>query len=256
MRYKKTILFLILFYIASNCLAKDMVGTATNRVKKAIEIKKKAQIKEDNWKREKMRLLQEYENLVQEIKLLEYQNMDLKKQKNYLKNSISRLNKEIKKAGEISQGIMPYLNSIYKRLSEFIKLDMPFLKQEREKRLTQLKTILDDPSISIAEKYRKTMEALFIEAEYGRTVGVYRDKITLNGKQITGNIFRLGRIAMFFQSPDKEKYAVYNVQESKWMELKPSEARDISSAIEIAQKRRPVMLLKLPIGRVETNHEK
>ena len=256
MKYKTLILLCIFISIASSGLGKETIKEAENRVKKAVNIRKKAQIEQDKWIEEKNRLTQQYDLLVQEIKELEYQNQELKKQKLYLENSIDRLNRQIKKAQEISKGIMPYLKGIYKKLSEFIKLDLPFLKQEREKRLLVLNKILNDPSVSISEKYRRTMEALFIEEEYGRTVGVYREKINLNGEEITGDIFRLGRIAMFFKSPDGKKYAVYDVSKSKWIPLKSSIGTDIKIAIQIAQKTRPVKLLKLPVGKVENYHEK
>ncbi len=242
-------IFLVLLW-GSYCFGGNVVTDAKKQVKKAIDIRKKAQIEEYKWIEEKRKLTQEYEGLVQEIELLKYQNMSLKRQKVSLENSIKRLNEEIKKTGEISQGILPLLNLIYTRLSEFIDIDMPFLKEERKNRMEHLGDILNDDTVSISEKYRKVMEALFIEAEYGRTVGVYRDKINLNGQYITGTIFRLGRISMFFESPDKTKYAVFDVTDSKWKQLKLSQAKDIRTAIEIAKKRRPVELVNLPIGRI------
>ncbi len=93
---------------------------------------------------------------------------------------------------------MPFLNSIYDRIYKFIQIDLPFLKEERLSRLNHLRKVLDDDTIPISEKYRKTMETLFIEEQYGRTTEVYKDRINLEGKEIVGNIFRFGRISLFF----------------------------------------------------------
>ncbi len=225
-------------------------------VRDAIEMQKKLQTKQDRWQREKQKLLAQYKALSQDIQLLEYQNRDMEREKEELQKNISELRMEIKRAGEISQRIMPFLMDIYKRLSQFAQLDLPFLKEEREKRLSRLKEILSDPSVSLAEKYRKTMEALFVEVKYGSGVGVYQDKVNIGGEEIVGNIFRLGRIALFFESPDRDLYGIFDPSLHRWRVLSPSIARDVHIAIEIAQKRRPSSLVMLPIGRMEKDNEK
>ncbi len=255
---KNNILLLILcwtcFYPGLS-QGKTFPPTVERPVRQAIQIQKQLQIKQDKWQREKQRLLGLYKSLSQEVELLEYQNRDLEKEKKALQQNITSLRIEIKRAEEISQGIMPFLMEVYNSLCKFVKIDLPFLREEREKRLYRLKEILTDPSVSIAEKYRKTMEALFVEVKYGRSVGVYQDRVKIGGEEIVGNIFRLGRIALFFESPDRDVYAIFDPSLQRWRRLSPSIARDIATAIEIAEKRRPSSLLMLPIGKMEGNDE-
>ena len=120
-------------------------------------------------------------------------------------------------------------------------------------RLVRLDKVLKDPGISFSEKYRKVMEALFIEAEYGSTIEVYQDKIVLNegsGDGVLGNIFRLGRVSLFFLSLDNTVCGVFNPGKSQWEALPEDMLPAIRSAVEIGSKRRPVELLPLPIGRL------
>ncbi|GAB6887566.1 DUF3450 domain-containing protein [Desulfothermus okinawensis JCM 13304] len=247
---------ILVLCLSSASFARDLVKQAQINVKKSIDIKKKTQVEEDKWREERSRLIDKIKDLKEEIKLLEYQNINLRKQKNYLQNSIKKLNLEIEKAGEISKDIMPFLNSIYDRIYKFIQIDLPFLKEERLSRLNHLRKVLDDDTIPISEKYRKTMETLFIEEQYGRTTEVYKDRINLEGKEIVGNIFRFGRISLFFQSPDKKQYAMYDITNSRWIPIRSSLGRDIDIAIEIASKKRPVEIVRLPLGKVENRYAK
>jgi hypothetical protein len=112
---------------------------------------------------------------------------------------------------------------------------------------------MKDPQVTIAEKYRKVMEALFIEAEYGSTIEVYQDKIQLQGtaqEGTLGNIFRLGRVSLFFLSLDQTACGIFNPGENKWQPLSDTHLPAIRSAVEMGSKRKPAELLPLPIGRL------
>ncbi len=251
MRYSVMVFILCVLWSAI-CWANKFVPEVKKPVQQAIDIQKRLQEKKDRWMQERQRLLQQCKRISEEIKILEYQNQDLKKEEEGLKTSIDALREEIKRAGEISTGIMPLLWEIYHRMEKFVKLDMPFLRQERKVRLARLKELLEDPSASLSEKYRRTMEALFVEVRYGESVGVYQDRIDLSGRKVMGTVFRLGRIALFFKSPDGMSYAFFDPGKRVWQPLSPSQGRDIARAIEIARKRRPASVLMLPIGRMES----
>lgn len=66
------------------------------------------------------------------------------------------------------------------------------------------------------------------------------------------NIFRLGRMALFFQTPDGKTCGTFDSASREWRKLPPQYHSQISAAMEIGAKRRPVEMLNLPIGRVAT----
>jgi hypothetical protein len=113
-----------------------------------------------------------------------------------------------------------------------------------------LETLLSDPDVVISEKYRKVMEALLVEAEYGFTIETYQETITIDGRPLLVDIFRLGRISLFYQSLDRKKCGFYNTADAAWQDLDPSFNPVIQPAIDIAAKRRPVELLTLPVGKI------
>ncbi len=65
------------------------------------------------------------------------------------------------------------------------------------------------------------------------------------------NIFRLGRVALFYQSLDKKQAGWFDREKRQWEPLPDKYAREISRALEIAEKKRTPELLDLPIGSPE-----
>jgi hypothetical protein len=151
---------------------------------------------------------------------------------------------------QISEKLKPFLYDIYLRLLDSVDQRVPFLKEERSERLGNLKKTLDDPKIVLGEKFRKVMEALFIEAEYGNTVEVYQEKILLTNEDVLVNVLRLGRISLFFETLDQQTTGYFDLAENQWKSLPQSANRDIRIAMEIGSKRRPADIVTLPLGRI------
>jgi hypothetical protein len=94
------------------------------------------------------------------------------------------------------------------------------------------------------------MEALLVEAEYGSTIEVYQQTIELDNAPSLVNLFRLGRISLFYQTLDRKQCGFFDVAAADWRPLPAAFNRSIQTAIEIGTKRRPVELLALPLGRM------
>lgn len=223
---------------------------AEKAVEQALQIQQKSQADQTRWEREKTELVLLYEQLVNQKEALETENADLTARQTAQEKLNQNLLKQKEDAIRIQTELMPFLNRIYDRLESLVANDPPFLKDERANRLATLKTIMKDPEITISEKYRKVMEALFIEAEYGSTIEVYQEKVEVGTENILGNIFRLGRVSLFFLSLDQTTCAVFNVSLDRWQILDADHLPSIRSAVEIGGKRRPVELLPLPLGRL------
>lgn len=225
-------------------------GQAKKAVTDAVTIRQQAQEKRDQWEDEKTKLVAEYEQLLQVHAALETENRRLTSER----DAQAALNRDLleqqRQAMEVQQKLLPFLADVYDRLDALVSADPPFLSQERTDRLDRLRILLDDPAVTTASKYRKVMESLFIEAEYGNTIEVYQDKIQLNGDDVLGNIFRLGRVSLFFLTLDQSAAAYFNVADRSWQPLAPEHLAAVRSAVEIAGKRKSVELLPLPLGRL------
>ena len=217
----------------------------------SIAIRQKTQKKLDKWEHEKTQLIAEYERLKQEKEILDQQNKVLINEKLKHQNRLRSLVLQKHENLKIQKEMLPFLQNVVVELSQLIAEGLPFLLRERKKRITGLKKIMGDPDTGIAEKYRKTMEALFIEAGYGNTTEIVREKIKINGNEVLEDVFRLGRMSMFALSLDHKSAAYFNIIENKWIILDKKYIKPVYSAMEISRKRRTAELVSLPIGRLE-----
>ncbi|NOX34325.1 MAG: DUF3450 domain-containing protein [Deltaproteobacteria bacterium] len=219
-------------------------------VAQSIQTRREIQKKRDQWEQEKTKLVHLYNRLKQEHEILVSENRELTEAETGKEALIQSLLKQKQESLRIQKEMLPFLKKIYARLETLVATDPPFLKKERSTRLKTLDKVLNDLETSMAEKYRKVMEALFIEAEYGATIEVYQDKVIIKKEAVLGNIFRLGRVSLFFLSLDRQSCAYYNVVRKQWLPLADDYLPAIRSAVEIGTKRRPVGLLSLPLGRL------
>jgi len=219
-------------------------------VKQAIEIRQKTQKKEDQWADKKAKLITEYKNLCLENENLIIKNQNLKKKFKACQEDIASFKAKIAAIDVISNELEPYLTKALERLETSVRTSLPFLAQERKTRLQKLRKLIDKHDASGAELFRRIMEAILVEAEYGNTVEVYREKIDINEKQIMACIFRLGRVSLFFKTPDNRLTGYFNPGAGKWVKLPEKYNREIEKAIEIAAKRRSIELVTLPVGRI------
>lgn len=229
---------------------------ATQAVEQSVTILRKSQAEKDSWEQEKTRLVLLYEQLQQENETLLSENQELISKQASMQAQNLNLAQQKKESIRLAAELFPFLQDLYARLETLIANDPPFLKQEREIRLQTLEKTLNDHFVTIAEKYRKTMEALFIEAEYGSTIEVYQDKIVMGKEEVLGNIFRLGRVSLFFLSLDQASCAYFNVSQNLWQPLADDHLAAIRSAVEIGSKRRPAELLLLPLGKLAAGEAK
>ncbi len=228
----------------------DLPSHVKTYVKEAISIRQKAQKEEDQWFKEKQRLEAKYKALKEENMLISNEIARLKKEIALHKDSIEKIHGDISKIEGIKARIEPFILSTYNRLRDFIKQDIPFLPRERGDRIKRLEKVLYDPTISISERFRRLMEAIFIEAEYANTIEVYQDRIRVSNDLIYANILRIGRVCLFFQSLDGKISGYFNPA-SGWELLPKRYNKDIDIAMEIAEKRRPAEIIDLPIGRIK-----
>ncbi|NQZ01695.1 MAG: DUF3450 domain-containing protein, partial [Bdellovibrionales bacterium] len=136
-------------------------------------------------------------------------------------------------------------------LGQFVELDAPFLPEERQKRVADLKVMLNKANISTSEKFRRILEAYQIENEYGRTIESYRGKMAMSGKETTVDFLRIGRVGFYYQTLDREQTFAWSKSRSKWVELDSGDASDILQGIKMAQKQITPNLIELPIEKSE-----
>ncbi len=238
-------LLLLLFLPQSQALEP---GELQQKAEEAVRTWKRVQELEDRWATEREGLLKEIERLEAQRRLLLWKKEKMEKYVMDLKGRITELKRCTQELKKINRELEPYLDETVKRLREFIKGDLPFLTEERQKRLLALQSVLDSYDAGIAEKLRRVLEALRIEVDYGGQVEVTEEQITLADGPRTVQVFRLGRLALFYRTLDGKEIGRFNPETGRWEKLPSRFSREMERAMEMAARRRAADLLKLPIG--------
>ena len=249
------LVFILYFVPVSLCWSADSGidpyhQKVTAPVRDAVKIMKATQEQEEKWREEKQKLAARYEQLSAEQGALEDRHNRLSEENRSAEKRIAEKEKQLSEIDRIRQQIEPFLYRQVGWLYQQMGDDLPFLSNERTQRFERLGEILEDPDVTVSGKYRKTMEALLVEAGYGNTIEAYRQTITVDNNEMLVNVFRLGRISLFYQSLDRSRCGFYNVADAQWQELPPGYNREIGAAVDMAAKRKPVELLILPLGRM------
>ncbi|SMC39540.1 Protein of unknown function [Desulfocicer vacuolatum DSM 3385] len=249
----KPVLFFSLFFLLTGpwvAFCSQTAEKVKKKVDSSIATRQKTQKQLDRWEQQKAGLVAEYEQLKQQQELLAAANVELITQAKAHRLALDELMARKEANLKIQKEMLPFLKEVYAALEEMVLNDAPFLREERRNRLQKLALLMDDVDISIAEKYRKVMEALCVEAEYGNTIEVTQDKIELSGSEVLADIFRLGRISLFALTLDQQSAGVFNVAENRWDALSKEHLQSVAAAVEMGKKQRTVEVMSLPIGQL------
>jgi hypothetical protein len=223
---------------------------AEKDVRGAVEVRRRTQAGEDDWAAERRKMLAAFEALeaARERELNRKETLSARLAEKA--SSIAAMEDELAALAAVDARLQPWLEQTVERLAEQVRRDLPFLADERRRRIEALRQAVSAPENGSGEKFRRLMEALMVEAEYGSLVEVRRRKIDLEGRAMVADVLRLGRLAYFCQAPDRSASAFYDPVEKRWTRLAKAHDGEIRRAIEMGAKRRSVELLFLPLGRV------
>ena len=250
--YKIMLSGVVLLSTVALCMAQNdsFSEQVTQPVHEAVKIRRDTQQQEEQWRDQKQALVARYEQMHSEQKQLQARREALQSENRAARERIVQKEKQLADIEQINARIEPFLQNQVVLLQQQLTEGIPFLFQERAQRVQRLSELMTDPDVAVSEKYRKTMEALLVEAEYGNTIEVYQQTIAIEGREMLVNIFRLGRISLFYQSLDRKHCGFFDVAAAAWKPLPAAHNRTIGSAIDIGAKRKPVELLSLPLGRI------
>jgi len=165
-------------------------------------------------------------------------------------SKIKATQEDINGIDKTRQGLVPLMFKMIDSIEAFVKLDLPFEKEERHDRIAYLKEMMLDSNISTAEKYRKVLEAYQIELDSGRTSKVTQGKENIDGKELTVDVLQFGRITLVAQTLDSKHTWVWNKTAQKWDSLEDSWSRPIRNAIEVVRNDKSPNLVQLPVPAV------
>lgn len=237
--------------ITVNCVwAATFAEQVTPPVEKTLGVQQHSQRQADDWQNQRLNLVAELVALQQQQQQLELQKAQQILRVDSELQAIAQLNRAIEESERLAGEMTPFLNETFELIALQVEQDLPFLPQERELRLRHLRDGLADPQLTVGEKFRRVMEVLRIETEYGVDIEVTQQSLLIDGRDLLMNQLRIGRLALFAQSLDGKKSVIYDRALQSWQPLDAEYNRELARAIEMGHKHRPIDLLTLPLGRL------
>jgi Protein of unknown function (DUF3450) len=191
------------------------------------------------------RMLSDYRDTLRETESLRRYNEQLELQIKSQETEIVSINQQILEIERTNREIYPLMQRMLETLVQFVALDMPFLKEERTKRIATLKETLNRADVSTAEKFRRILEAYSIEMEYGRTIEAYEEKLGEGEAQRTVNFLRIGRSALMYQTLDGDETGYWDMDKKQWVEDNDYKD-DVKHGLKVARKQTAPDLLVVP----------
>lgn len=208
-----------------------------------------AQAKIDSLDDQTRQAVAEYRAVIQESESLKRYNTQLEQMIASQATEMESMKSQLGEIETTAREIVPLLQRMLDTLDQFVKLDVPFLTEERAQRVQGLKNMMQRADVSVAEKYRRIVEAYQIEMEYGRTIEAYQGKI---GDR-TVEFLRVGRVALMYQSLDGGETGYWDVNTRDWKV--DNDYRDaMRKGLKIAKKEGAPNLLIAPVAVAKENN--
>jgi hypothetical protein len=188
------------------------VNTVISEQVKTEEAARASQKRVEQLDEETTKMLGDYRQMLAEATSLKSYNEQLAAQVKSQDEQVADMTQQLGQIETTSREVLPMMDKMLATLDQFVKLDMPFLMEERSNRVAQLKDMMTRADVSTSEKYRRIVEAYQIEMEYGRTLEAYQGKV---GEK-TVDFLRAGRVSLMYQTLDGKETGYWDANAKAW----------------------------------------
>lgn len=206
-----------------------------------------SQEKIDNLADETTDMLAEYREVLRQTQSLRAYNDQLDKLVNSQRAELESIGRQLKNIETTQRDIVPLMTKMVEVLEQFVALDIPFLQQERNNRIVALKTMMGRADVTLAEKYRRIMEAYQVETEYGRTIEAYQADLPQADDDRTVDFLRIGRVSLYYLTLDGMEAGIWDAASGQWQVLPDDYLQPVADGLKVARKQLPPDLLTLPV---------
>jgi len=231
-------------------LAQDNAEQVTGTVDDTVGIHQQTQALKSEWAQEEDELMARFRSARTNVEYLTSQRDLQQARVNSLNERIGEFERRLTEATRLKDSVQDTMDVVMGRLEEWVAADLPFLTEERAHRVASLKDEMARPDVTSAEKLRRLLESLQVEVNYGSTVDVTEAEIMLAGDPLYVDVLRLGRLSLFWKTPDGKRVGEFDRGAGDWRELDGKYRRTVTAAMEMATRMRPIELIALPLGRI------
>ena len=241
----------ILLFFTSSMFAQEIVDQTINSQVEASNVSIEIQNKIDELDIESKKIYFDYKDTLNEFNSLKNYDDQLSQIIDAQILEIADINDQLDSLDSINIDILPLLKRMVDSLNKFISLDIPFLIDERQSRLNNLDKLIIRADVTTAEKFRNIFEAYQLEANFGKTIESYQGFLNIEGNERAVDYFRLGRLGLYYRTPNGRETGFWNTNTKKWVHKGSSLDDEIKSALDIANRQAPPNFIKLPVKPLE-----
>ncbi|MDR3177136.1 MAG: DUF3450 domain-containing protein [Desulfovibrio sp.] len=213
----------------------------------AVHTEADAQTRLDAWNAERDALLDEARTLKLELQWLRLHGEKLSRYVKANAEKIDLLERAQARYAVIALELEHTLVADVDRLEAHIASTPPFLPEERSHRLAFLKKTLDDPELSIGEKFRRVAEALNAEVEYGRKLELSNQTAMFDGTRMELIVIRAGLVGFYCLTPDRTRAGIWDPAGGSFVPCDKQELRAILNLERMAHTKRYHDIALLPV---------
>jgi septal ring factor EnvC (AmiA/AmiB activator) len=187
-----------------------------------------------------------YARAIADVESLERYNRLLEEQVRSQEAEVASIDRQLVEIETTTRQVQPLMQEMVNTIDQFVKLDIPFLLEERTARVENLKRIMDRADVTLAEKYRQILDAYQRELEYGRTVEAYEGRLGAGADARTVEFARLGRVTLLYRTLDGQETGYWDAQKKEWVQ-DSSLSDAVEEALRRAKEDGPPELLIVPV---------
>lgn len=238
---------------SSQTAPKETLDKASQIQEKSDDVARESQKKVDSLANQTEADLRRYKSVLKQIENMRAYNDQMRDLISSQEAEVKSIRAKMKNVADLKKDILPLVGNMLNNLEEFVKLDVPFLKSERSKRMRDLKKLMSRADVSTSEKFRRVLEAYQIENEYGKTIEAYNGSVEIKGEEVSVEFLRVGRIALLYRGLDGNTFGRWDKKSGKYVDLEGQYRSALKQGLRVAKKQQAPSLLKVPVLKSESN---
>ena len=171
------VLFALSISVSANELVEVNMESVLEVGRENQQLSASSQDKIDSTERQTDKIVNEYKVVAKQVEGLKLYNAQKRIQIQAQLDLMDKLDEQLVQVVVMQRQIPPLAQKMLDTLETFIKLDTPFRSEERRGRVDLVRSSLAKPKVTASEQVRQVLEAYNIEAEYGRKIDTYEDKL-------------------------------------------------------------------------------
>ncbi len=196
--------------------------------------------------------LREYKVILKQIENMKAYNEQMRNLIESQAKEMILIKEKMKSVANLKKEVLPLVAKMLDSIKLFVKLDVPFLKEERAKRIVDLDALMVRADVSTSEKFRRVLEAYQIENEYGRTIEAYNGKvISPLGDELSVEFLRVGRLSLMYRGLDGKSFGRWDKVKGKFVNLERAYKSALKNGLKVAKKQKAPTLLTVPVVKSE-----